>query len=161
GVLIKLVDWSPGAIWSARSAFAALLLYGVRRPSFAGIQRAEWGAAVALAATTGPFLLANKPTTPAHPIPIPYSAPGGGALLGQWFLGERATRLDWATIGLVLSGIVLFFVDQLTFDYVAGNLVALAAGVAFAFSGLTMRRVAGTGTIDPLRPLILGNLLAM
>ncbi|NVB77454.1 MAG: EamA/RhaT family transporter, partial [Kofleriaceae bacterium] len=59
GVLIKLVDWSPGAIWSARSAFAALLLYSVRRPSFRGIQRAEWGAAIAIAATTGLFILAN------------------------------------------------------------------------------------------------------
>lgn len=161
GVLIKLVHWHPGAIWSARSAIAAALLYAVRRPSFANIQRAEWAAAVALAATTGLFIVANKLTTAANAILIQYSAPVWVALLGRWFLGERASRLDWATIGLVLAGIALFFVEQLTFDHVAGNLVALGAGVAFAFAALTMRRVAviGTGTLDPLRPLLLGNLL--
>ena len=159
GVLIKLVSWHPGAIWSARSAIAALLLYAVRRPSFAGIQRAEWGAAFALAATTGLFILANKLTTAANAILIQYSAPVWVALLGLWFLGERATRLDWATIVAVVGGIALFFVEQLTVDHIAGNLVALAAGVAFAFAGLTMRRVAMAGSLDPLRPLLLGNLL--
>jgi drug/metabolite transporter (DMT)-like permease len=161
GVLIKLVHWNAGAIWAARSAIAAVMLYAVRRPSFARIQRAEWAAAIALAATTGLFILANKLTTAANAILIQYSAPVWVALLGQWFLGERATRLDWGAIVLVLGGITLFFVEQLTFDHAAGNLVALAAGVAFAFSALTMRRVATaeTGALDPLRPLLLGNIL--
>jgi drug/metabolite transporter (DMT)-like permease len=163
GALIKLVDWHPGAIWSARSAIAAALLYAIRRPSMAGIAPAEWSAAAALAATTGCFILANKLTTPANAILIQYSAPVWVALLGQWFLGERATRLDWLAIALVLCGIALFFLDQLTFDHAVGNVVALAAGVAFALGALTMRRVAlietPTGPIDPLRPLLLGNAL--
>jgi drug/metabolite transporter (DMT)-like permease len=92
---------------------------------------------------------------------IQYSAPVWVALLGQWFLGERATRIDWLAIVLVLGGITLFFVEEITLDHAAGNLVALAAGVAFAFSGLSMRRVAvmNAGTLDPLRPLLLGNIL--
>lgn len=163
GVLIKAVDWHPGAIWAVRSAIAAALLYAVRRPSLRGISPGEWGAAVALAATTGLFILANKLTTAANAILIQYSAPVWIALLGQWFLGERATRLDWVTIALVLGGIVLFFFEQLTVDHVAGNLVALGAGVAFAFSAMTLRKVALSGTaavpVDPLRPLLLGNLL--
>ncbi len=163
GVLIKLVDWHPAAIWSARCAIAAIVLYAVRRPSMRGLRRAEWGAAVALAATTGLFILANKLTTAANAILIQYSAPVWIALLGAWFLGERATRLDWVTIVLVLGGIVLFFFDQLTFDHVAGNLVALAAGICFAFSAMTLRRVATTdpaaGPVDPMRAIVLGNLL--
>lgn len=159
GVLIKGVDWHPAAIWSARSAIAAAALYLVRRPSLRGIRRHEWAAAAALAATTGLFVLANKLTTAANAILIQYSAPIWVALLGQWFLGERASRLDWATIVVVLGGIALFFVDQLTFDHVAGNVVAFAAGVAFAFGALTMRRVGLTAEVDPLRPLLLGNLV--
>ena len=164
GVLIKLVDWHPLAIWSARSAIAAAALWLVRRTSLRGLTRAEWGAAVALAATTGLFILSNKLTTAANAILIQYSAPVWIALLGAWFLGERATRLDWLTIVLVLGGITLFFFDQLTLDHVAGNLVALAAGVAFAFSGMTLRKLALTSTPDgvprdPLRPLLLGNLV--
>lgn len=41
--------------------------------------------------------------------------------------------------------------------------MALAAGVAFAFGALTMRKVAlidtPTGPLDPLRPMLLGNLV--
>jgi drug/metabolite transporter (DMT)-like permease len=59
GVLIKLVDWNPAAIWSARGAIAAITLWAVRRPGLAGISRGEWGAACSLAATTGLFILSN------------------------------------------------------------------------------------------------------
>jgi drug/metabolite transporter (DMT)-like permease len=163
GVLIKLVDWNPGAIWSARCGIAAAALYAIRRPSLVGIQPVEWGAAAALASTTGLFIAANKLTTAANAILIQYSAPVWVALLGHAFLGERATRTDWLTIAVVLGGIALFFFDQLAFAHTAGNLVALGAGVAFAAGALTMRRVALAktpyGAIDPLRPLLLGNLL--
>jgi drug/metabolite transporter (DMT)-like permease len=159
GLLIKLVDANPGAIWSARSAIAAATLFAVRRPSLRGIERAEVLAAVSLAATMGLFIVANKLTTAANAILIQYSAPVWVALLAQWFLGERASRLDWLTIVLVLGGITLFFVDQLTLSYVAGNVTALGAGVAFAFMSLTMRKVA-VGNADPFRPLFLGNVLA-
>jgi len=161
GLLLKLVIWHPIAIWSARSAFCALLLWLARRPSLRGITRIEWGAALALAATTGLFIVANKLTTAANAILIQYSAPIWIALLGQWFLGERATRLDWITIAVVLGGIVLFFADELAPGHAAGNLVALGAGVAFAFSAMTLRRVAlDHPDVDPLRPVLLGNALA-
>jgi len=167
GLLIKLVDWNVAAIWSARSAIAAAGLWAVRRPSLrstsARISAAEWRAACALAATTGLFILANKLTTAANAILIQYSAPIWVALLGSWLLGERTTRLDWLTILAVLAGITLFFFEQLTFDHVAGNLVALGSGVAFALNTLWFRKVAitpdATGPSDPLRPMLLGNLI--
>jgi drug/metabolite transporter (DMT)-like permease len=162
-VLIKLIDWPPGAIWSARCAIAAAALYAIRRPSLAGLQPVEWGAAAAFAATTGLFVAANKLTTAANAILIQYSAPVWVALLGHWFLGERATRTDWLTIAVVLVGIALFFFDQLALDHAAGNLVALGAGVSFAAGALTMRKVAlaqtPSGPIDTLRPIVLGNVL--
>lgn len=163
GVLIKLVEWNPGAIWSTRSAIAAIALWAWRRPSFARISAAEWRGACSLAATTGLFILANKLTTAANAILIQYSAPIWVALLGAWLLGERATRLDWLTIVTVIGGIVLFFFEQLSFDHVAGNLVALGAGVAFAVNVVSFRQVAvtpgATGPSDPLRPMLLGNLI--
>ncbi|MBX3161395.1 MAG: DMT family transporter [Deltaproteobacteria bacterium] len=164
GVLIKLISWHALGIWSARSLIAAAALYAIRRPSLRGLTRAEVEAAVALAATTGLFVLANKLTTAANAILIQYSAPVWVALLGQWFLGERASRLDWLTIALVLPGIGLFFFEQLTLDYALGNAVAFAAGIAFAFGAMTMRRAATQVTrdgrpIDPLRALLLGNIL--
>jgi drug/metabolite transporter (DMT)-like permease len=163
GVLIKLVDWNVGAIWAARSLVAAVTLYAVRRPSWRGISRYEWAAALSLAATTGLFILANKLTTAANAILIQYSAPIWVALFGQWFLGERASRIDWLTIIAVLFGIGLFFMEHLTLDHVLGNLVAAAAGVAFAANAMCFRKVALSGTAempaDPLRPMLLGNIV--
>jgi len=159
GVLIKLVAWHPLAIWSVRSAIAAAALYAVRRPSLRGITGSEWGAAAALAATTGGFIVANKLTTAANAILIQYSAPVWVALLGAWLLGERATRLDWFAILAVLAGIALFFVGQLTLSHVAGNLVALGTGVVFALNTLMLRKVALRPELDPLRSIVLGNLI--
>lgn len=159
GVLIKLVAWHPLAIWSVRSAIAAAALYAVRRPSLRGITGSEWGAAVALAATTGGFIVANKLTTAANAILIQYSAPVWVALLGAWVLGERASRLDWLAIVAVLAGIALFFVGQLTLSHVAGNLVALGTGVVFALNTLMLRKVARRPELDPLRAIVVGNLL--
>ena len=158
GVLIKLVDANPIAIWSVRCGICALTLGIVGRPSLRRISRDEWLAAGANALTTGLFIVANKLTTAANAILIQYSAPVWIALLGAWFLGERATRLDWATIVAVLGGIALFFFERLTFDHVAGNLVALTAGVAYAFQAMLLRRVATRGG-SALRALFLGSLL--
>jgi drug/metabolite transporter (DMT)-like permease len=163
GLLIKLVDWNAAALWSARSAITAAGLYAVRRPSFVRISAAEWHAACSLAATTGLFILANKLTTAANAILILYSAPIWVALLGFWLLGERTSRRDWLTVVAVLGGITLFFFEHLTFDHVAGNLVALVAGVTLALNTISFRKVAitpgATGPSDPLRSIVLGNLI--
>ncbi len=158
GVLIKLVDAHPVAIWSTRCAICALTLYAWGRPSLQGITRIEWGAAVALASTTGLFVIANKLTTAANAILIQYSAPVWIALLGAWFLGEKATKLDWFTIVAVIGGITLFFFEKLTFDGAVGNGVALTAGVAYAFNAMTLRKVAVSGG-SALRALFLGNVV--
>lgn len=169
GALIKYVDWPPAAIWSFRSGIAAIALAAVFRPRWRGIRTAEWGAALALAATTGLFILANKWTTAANAILIQYSAPAWAAILATIFLGERATKLDVAAIALALVGVALFFVDQISFDHVAGNLVALVAGVTFATNVVLLRKLARdrprhptTPTdVDPaLRSMILGHAIA-
>lgn len=159
GVLIKLVPWSPLAIWSARSAIAALVLIAVARPSWRGITRHELAAGFALAATTALFVAANKYTTAANAILIQYSSPAWVALLGAWLVRERASRADWLTIAAALVGVVLFFVDRLTLSHTFGNLLAVAAGIAFAAHAVLMRKLALLGQ-STLRAIIVGHLLA-
>jgi drug/metabolite transporter (DMT)-like permease len=158
GLLIKRVDWPPLAVAGGRGIIAALFLAATTRGLKFTWSPVQLGAAVAYAATTVLFVLANKLTTAANAILLQYTAPVWIALFGAWFLGERTTRKDWLTVGAVLVGMVLFFADGLQFSSVTGNLLALASGVSFALMILTLSRQKNSG--PPVESIILGNLLA-
>jgi drug/metabolite transporter (DMT)-like permease len=157
GLLIKSVAWPPLAVAGGRGLIAAAFL-AVFAPRFRFTwSAAQIGGAVAYAATTILFVTANKLTTAANAILLQYTAPVWIALFGAWFLGERATRADWLTIVVVFGGMGLFFCDDLQFAGFAGNLVALASGVAFASMTLLLRKQKGTSAVESI---FLGNLLA-
>lgn len=158
GVLIKRVDWPPLAVAGGRGLIAAVFLAATSRGLKFTWSPVQVGAAVAYAATTVLFVLANKLTTAANAILLQYTAPVWIALFGAWFLGERATRADWLTIAVVLGGMTLFFADGLQLGGLTGNLFALASGVAFAAMILTLSKQKNSG--PPLESIILGNLLA-
>lgn len=156
GLFIKLVDWHPLAISSVRSivTIVTMLLYYRRLRltwSFAQV-----GGAVSWALTVITFVAANKLTTAANAILLQYTAPVFMAVFSYWFLKERVTRYDWIAIFTVMGGMVLFFLDELTFGYLAGNFLAIISGITFAFFHLFMRKQkAGS----PVESVILGSIL--
>jgi drug/metabolite transporter (DMT)-like permease len=157
GVLFKHVEWPGLAAGGGRGLIAALFLLAVSWRSL----RFTWSplqlaAAAAYAACTILFTLANKLTTAANAILLQYTAPVWIALLGAWFLGERATRADWLTIAAVFGGLALFFYEGLQLNSITGLLVAVASGVAFAVMTLLMRKQKDTSAIESI---ILGNLI--
>jgi drug/metabolite transporter (DMT)-like permease len=157
GLLIKSVAWPPLAVAGGRGFIAAGFL-AVFAPRFRFTwSAAQIGGALAYAGTTILFVTANKLTTAANAILLQYTAPVWIALFGAWFLGERATRADWLTIAVVFGGMALFFCDDLRFAGFAGNLVALASGVAFASMTLLLRKQKDTSAEESI---FLGNLLA-
>ena len=156
GILIKLVTWNPIAIAGMRSVIAALLLLAfIRRP------RITWsfpqiGGAVAYAGTVILFVSANKLTTASNAILLQYTAPVYVAILGAWFLKERARLFDWITIAATLGGMVLFFLDKLSAGGFYGNLVAILSGVSFALLIILLRKQKSE---SPLETVFLGNIL--
>ena len=157
GILIKLVHWHPMAIAGMRSAIAAVLIRVVfRRMSFTW-SFYQVGGAVAYACTVLSFVVANKMTTAANVILLQYTAPIHAALFGAWFLRERATRLDWATILFALAGMALFFLDRLTTAGFWGNIVALGSGLSYGWLALFLRRQKSG---SPMESVFLGNVLA-
>jgi drug/metabolite transporter (DMT)-like permease len=157
GLLIKSVEWPPLAVAGGRGFIAAGFL-AVFAPRFRFTwSAAQIGGAVAYAATTILFVTATKLTTAANAILLQYTAPVWIALLGAWFLGERATRSDWLTIVIVFGGMGLFFCDDLRLAGFGGNLIALASGVAFASMTLLLRKQKDTSAEESI---FLGNLLA-
>lgn len=140
GLFIKLVPWNPFAIAGIRSLFAGLVMLAwLRRPHLTW-SRAQVAAAVFYAATMITFVIANKLTTSANAILLQYGAPVYAALLAAPLLGERTHWYDWLTIAATLGGMVLFFLDKLSAGSLAGNLIAVANGLLFAFAMVLLRK---------------------
>lgn len=156
GVLIKSIDWPPMAIAGSRSAIAIpVILLCTGRPRFT-FSRAQIGGALGYAGTVILFVFATRMTTAANAIFLQYTAPIYVALIGRWYLGERASRIDWAVIAVALIGIALFFLDRLTVAGLWGNIIALGSGLAFAAVALFLRKEkAGS----PVASLVLGNVI--
>ena len=156
GFLIKSIHWNPLAIAGMRSGIAALLMLAVKRNLKFTWSFSQLGGALAYAGTVILFVVANKYTTAANAILLQYTAPVYVALLGGWFLGEPSNRWDWLTIGAVIGGMSLFFIDKLTLAGFWGNICAALSGIAFAAMVLFLRKQKAE---SPLESVILGNLL--
>ena len=158
GVLFKYVEWPGLATAGGRGIIAAVfLVVFCRRKLRFTWSPVQLGAALAYAACTILFTLANKMTTAANAILLQFTAPVWVALLGAWLLGEPTRRRDWFTIAAVLGGLGLFFYEGLQLQDIAGQLVALASGVAFAVMTILMRKQKDT---SPLESIILGNVIS-
>jgi drug/metabolite transporter (DMT)-like permease len=156
GLLIKFVSWNPIAIAGGRSAVAAiLLLIVIRRP------RLKWSlpfifGAFMYAGTVILFVCSNKMTTAANAILLQYTAPIYIAIFGGLILKEKTTSLDWIIIGIVMGGMVLFFLDDLKSGNLWGNVLAILSGVCFAFLVICMRKQKSE---SPLQSIFWGNVL--
>jgi drug/metabolite transporter (DMT)-like permease len=156
GLLLKMISWNPIAIAGMRSAIAAIVLLAFLRRPHITWSSAQIGGAIAYAVTVILFVSANKLTTAANAILLQYTSPIYAAFFGAWFLGERATRLDWITVFMVMGGMVLFFLDDLATGGFWGNMCAISSGVTFACFVLFMRKQKND---SPLESVFLGNIL--
>ncbi len=157
GVLFKFVQWPPLAAAGGRGLVAALFLLAARGRTL----RFTWsplqlGTAVAYAGCTVLFAAANKLTTAANAILLQYTAPVWIALFGAWLLGEKSTRADWLTIGVVFTGMGVFLYDGLQLHNLPGIAVAMASGLFFAAMIILLRKQKDG---SPIESIILGNLL--
>ena len=144
GVAIKATSWSGFAVAGGRSAIAALVLL-LLMPSWrrfwqpkALVVGAAYGATMVL------FVVANKLTTAANAIFLQATAPLYLLVLGPWLLGERNRRSDVLLTGALAVGMGLFFVGreppaETATDPALGNLVATAAGFAWAWTLVGLR----------------------
>ncbi len=156
GLFIKSVDANPLAIAGARSAIAsAVFITVLKRPRFTW-SFAQIGAALSLSATGILFVTANKMTTAANAILLQFTAPVYVAVLGVWLLKERVKRLDLAAMVLVMGGMVLFFLDNLSASGILGNVVAAASGLSFALFTVFMRMQKDG---SPIESVLLGNMI--
>lgn len=155
GLLIKSVDANPLAIAGSRSAIAAVLLLLVLKKPKMTWSVAQIGAALAYAITMILFVTATKTTTAANAVLLQFTAPIYVAIFSAWLLKEKTKLLDWITISLVIGGMVLFFLDNLSTKSILGNGIAATSGISFAFFIIFMRMQKDG---SPLESVLLGNI---
>ncbi|MDP3058784.1 MAG: EamA family transporter [bacterium] len=155
GILIKSVNLSPLAIAGGRSAIASVVIFvAIKKPKFTW-SIPQIGAALAYVMLVVTFVSATKMTTATNAIMLQFTAPVYVALMAAWILKEKTTKFDWVIIGVVLSGMVLFFLDKLSPSGFWGNIVAVFSGVAFALFTIFMRMQKDG---SPLESVLLGNI---
>ena len=169
GVAIKLASLSGWQVASLRSGIAALLLL-----VFVPAWRRCWqpralAVGAAYAATLILYVLANKLTTAANTIFLQGTAPLYILLLGPWLLGERARASDVAFTGLLLGGLLLFFVDveparATALDPELGNWLGLTSGFSWALTLMGLRWLARRDAVEASQTIgsavVAGNLIA-
>ncbi|GAB6153545.1 DMT family transporter [Desulfosporosinus burensis] len=156
GLLIKSVDTNPLAIAGSRSAIAVVLFLLVLKKPKLTWSFAQIGAALAYAATSILFVTATKTTTAANAVLLQFTAPIYVALFSAWLLKEKTKLLDWITIFLVMGGMVLFFLDNLSTKSMLGNGIGAVSGVTFALFIIFMRMQKDG---SPLESVLLGNII--
>jgi len=156
GAVIKLSALDAWQLAGGRALVATLFLAAVVPTARRRLSGPLLAVAVAYALTTVLFVLANKLTTAANAIFLQDTAPLWVLLFSPWALGERPSRGELLSIPVFGIGLGLFFLDQLSPGQLTGNLVALAAGVAFGASIIGLRRLGADGPAA----LVWGNLLA-
>ncbi len=132
GILIKMISWNPLVIASVRSMISTLVLLIIMKKSGYRVKPSRTalilGGSNAFGMLT--FISANKMTTAANAIVLQYTCPVWVLFIAVIFLKERAKKYDVAAVVLCLAGMTLFFLDKITPGNVAGNILAILAGVA-------------------------------
>lgn len=141
GVLIKLVNLHPLAIAGWRSFIAALFILAVCRKSISiSWDRFTLAAAFCLGAFCICFVGATKLSTAANAIVLQYSASAYVAVLAPLYLGEPTRRSDWLALSVVVFGVCLFFLDELTTQGLWGIIIGIFGGVFWAGTMIFLRK---------------------
>lgn len=141
GILVKMISWDPFAIAGIRSLIGLLtMIVFLGKPrltfSFNQVMAALWYSATMIL-----FILANKMTTAANAVLLQYTEPVFIIFFSRWLLRDEKSGLgDWIAIIGVFAGMILFFLDELSFRASLGNILAVVSGVTFALTAIFMRR---------------------
>ena len=134
GLCIKLIPWGGMAINGARTAIALTVIGLYLKVTHHRLRMNPWVlvGSLAVCGTNILFSIANKLTTAANAIVLQFTAPIFVILFSVLFFGKKPQKLDLITCGVVLGGVLLFFIDGLSAGGTQGNVLALLSGVSYA-----------------------------
>ncbi len=138
GVMFKFIPWHAMVISAVRAAIAGATVFLFMRYRGIGLlfSRKTLSTGISKGLTCVLFVLANKLTTAANAIVLQFTAPVFVILLMAVLYRQRPKRADVLTCAAVLLGVVLFFVDGIRAGNLAGNAVAVIAGICYAVESM-------------------------
>jgi drug/metabolite transporter, DME family len=160
GLFIKWTSLSGLELSFCRSLFALFTVAFFTRHEGFGLNRVSFVASLLYAVLLILFVLATKKTTAANAIFLQYTAPVYVLIFEPLIYKEKFRSRDLITVLVCLGGMALFFVGQLRPQDIAGNLMALASGVCFAFYFLLLRHPRAR-EVNRASSVIYGNLLVV
>lgn len=134
GIFIKLIPWNGFAVAGMRSLIAGLTMAVymlIKRYRFI-INKKTLISGVLTACVYTCFTVSNKLTTAANAIVLQFTSPVFIVIFSSLIYKSPVRKKDLAAVLATLGGIALFFFDQLQPGYIAGNFVAIAAGMFMA-----------------------------
>lgn len=134
GIFMKLIPWNGFAIAGIRSLIAGLtmLAYVLIKRNKLVINKKTLTAGLFTGLVYTCFTVSNKLTTAANAIVLQFTSPVFIVVFSALIFKQRIRKRDVGVVVLTLLGIALFFFDQLKPGYIAGNFVAIAAGLFMA-----------------------------
>jgi drug/metabolite transporter (DMT)-like permease len=168
GAAIKATQFSSWQVAGLRSVFAGAVIFRLLPMSRRNWTWAKAAIGLAYAMTMILFVAANKLTTSMNTIFLQDTAPLYVLLLSPVLLREAVHAKDLVSMAVIVVGLALFFVGvespQTTApNPVAGNVIAVLSGVAWALTIMGLRWLAKMEPQDgaALPAIIVGNLVAI
>lgn len=161
GIFIKLVSWSPFLIAGGRSVFAALVMFLFMRYAKIKVNVCKYsvGAGFCLLGVLICFVAANKLTTAANAIILQYTAPIFILIISMLFLHHKVHKKEVITVAITTIGIVFFFFDELSLGNIAGNILAILAGLFLGIMFLIIGFGGGEDDSIRLSGILIGHIL--
>ncbi len=140
GLLIKLISLNAMQLSFFRCLIAAIVFAIIFRRKVLILNRLAVMNSVFYATVLTLFVIATKTTTAANAIFLQSTAPIYVLIFEPIINKTRWEPINIITIAVCFSGMILFFMGELSPGHLEGNIVALLAGVAFAAFFLGMRK---------------------
>lgn len=134
GILMKLLPWTGFTVAGMRGLIAGITIavyMAAQRYRFI-INKKTLLAGIISALLYTCFAVSNKMTTAANAIVLQFTSPVFILVFSALLFKTKFKRADILVVLFTLIGITLTFMDKLEGGYIAGNFVAIAAGMFMA-----------------------------
>lgn len=160
GLFIKMIPWNSFVITSFRSLITCFVFFAYMKFMHYKIivSKRTILAGCALCAAFLCYVAANKLTTAANAIMIQYTFPVFILLVSCIIFHQRPRLKDIAVVCIAIFGILLFFLDDLNPGNMAGNFIALGAGIALGTFFMFGNRT--TSIDENMSAILMGNVIS-